>query len=389
MMRLFVNGAAASAGGGLTYLRNVLPHLSLYADVETTVALNPEYSLELPIPANIAVVETDREYGAARRFLWEQFGLKARLRAAHANVLLSTGNFGMRKCPIPQVLLSGNALYISQDFSADLRGRGEYATLVAHNVRTLLAKRSIFWADRTIAPSLAFANDLRRWTGAASIEAIHHGFDHEAFFRDQEALFGAQNRIAAYPNALRLLFVSPYNYYRNFETLFHAIPLIRKQTGREVKLFLTCKLQPNTNPGSYDTDRAAKLVSKLGIQEDVVELGPVPNRLLHHVYRACDLYLTASYAETFAHPLVEAMACGLPIVASSLAVHKEICGEAAVYFEPFSAQELAQQVSQVTQNLLRLKQMSQAAEKRSHDFSWKKHVEQLLDVLRSVVASPR
>jgi RNA 3'-terminal phosphate cyclase len=41
MIRLFVNGLAASAGGGLTYLRNVIPHLARRLDAETTVVLNP------------------------------------------------------------------------------------------------------------------------------------------------------------------------------------------------------------------------------------------------------------------------------------------------------------------------------------------------------------
>ena len=64
----------------------------------------------------------------------------------------------------------------------------------------------------------------------------------------------------------------------------------------------------------------------------VVELGAVPYSLLHQVYRECDIYVTPAYAESFAHPLVEAMASGLPIVASDLAVHREICQDAAIYF---------------------------------------------------------
>ena len=45
-MHLFLNGLAASAGGGLTYLRNVLPHLSTREDVRVTAAVNPELRQE-------------------------------------------------------------------------------------------------------------------------------------------------------------------------------------------------------------------------------------------------------------------------------------------------------------------------------------------------------
>ena len=46
MMHLFLNGLAASAGGGLTYLRNVLPHLSAREGVQVTAAVNPQLRRE-------------------------------------------------------------------------------------------------------------------------------------------------------------------------------------------------------------------------------------------------------------------------------------------------------------------------------------------------------
>ena len=73
------------------------------------------------------------------------------------------------------------------------------------------------------------------------------------------------------------------------------------------------------------------------LRNEVVELGAVPYGALHHLYRSCDVYATPAYAETFAHPLVEAMASGLPVIASDLAVHREICGEAAHVFPAFCA----------------------------------------------------
>ena len=47
MIRLFINGTAASAGGGLTYLRNVIPQLAGECDVETTAFLSPALRGEL------------------------------------------------------------------------------------------------------------------------------------------------------------------------------------------------------------------------------------------------------------------------------------------------------------------------------------------------------
>jgi len=127
--------------------------------------------------------------------------------------------------------------------------------------RAAIAKRSIHWADVTVAPSQAFAHDLQRWTGA-NIIAIHHGFDRKVFTQDSRALSPeVRAKLDAVDGSLKILFVSHYNYYRNFETLFRALPILRDQLpGRTVRLLLTCHLLSGTNPGSYRVDGAAQLV---------------------------------------------------------------------------------------------------------------------------------
>ena len=69
--------------------------------------------------------------------------------------------------------------------------------------------------------------------------------------------------------------------------------------------------------------------------------------MLHQVYRACNIYVTPAYAESFAHPLVEAMASGLPVVAADTEVHREICQDAAIYFPRFSPEDMADRICQI------------------------------------------
>jgi glycosyltransferase involved in cell wall biosynthesis len=118
----------------------------------------------------------------------------------------------------------------------------------------------------------------------------------------------------------------------------------------------------------------------------VVELGSLPYSMLHHLYRACDLYVTPAYAETFAHPLVEAMASGLPVIASDIAVHREICREAALYFPRFSAAVLAQRILQAVESPEKADSMRTLGLSRSRDFSWDKHVTELLTLARRLAA---
>ena len=383
MIHIFMNALSASAGGGLTYVRNVLPRLASRDGVRATVLVGGALRNEIPESSRIKILQQDYPGDSARRFWYEQRQLPQIIRHSQADLLLSTGNFALLRSPVPQIVLSRNALYISADFFRDMRERGDYRLWIDTEIKSVLARWSIRIADSTVAPSATFAGELQRWTGK-EVVFIHHGFDHETFFRDQTPLRPhVQTQLAATDGTFRVLFVSHYNYYRNFETLIRAIAVLKQRLHpRAIRLILTCKLLSKDNPGTYQADRAAELVRQLRLVDDVVELGTVPYAALHHLYRACDVYATPAYAETFAHPLVEAMASGVPVIASELPVHREICGEAALYFPRFAPETLAQRIMQVSDSGEQRAAMREMGIARSRYFSWDKHVEQLLWLAR-------
>jgi glycosyltransferase involved in cell wall biosynthesis len=388
MIRLFINGLAASAGGGLTYLRNVIPHLARRVDAETTLLLNPAIGREFGELSNISFVETSESSGVFRRFVREQTTLPKLIRHSGAQVLISTGNFALWNSPVPQILLSRNSLYTSGDFLRDIRARGDYAIWADTLVKGWLARRSISRADITVAPSEAFAQELSRWSGR-KVLSLHHGFDRDAFTSDATPLpSAAKTQLEQAKDALRLLFVSHYNYYRNFETLFRALSILSSRLkGKKVKLFLTCRLNSGENPGTYRAESAASLANDLGGTQNIVELGAIPYRSLHHLYRACHIYVSPAYAESFAHPLIESMSSGLPVVASDLPVHREICGDAGIYFPRFSPDALAERVLQIQKSPELAERLSHNGLRRARDFSWSEHVGCLVVLAEQLVRS--
>lgn len=375
MMHIFLNGVGASAGSGLTYLYNVMPRLASLPEVHTTLVVQVQLRAEFRHFPNVQVLDTPIPASSLRRFWFEQKTLPQFIRAAKADVLLSAGNFAVRNSPVPQILLSGNSLYTSRDFYRDLLRRREYGMWIDTKLRGVFAKKSIQWADCTVAPSGAFADDLQRWTGR-DVASIHHGFDAQVFFDGDSPLPAAIDaKLRAAGDCLKLLFVSHYNYYRNFETLFRAVARVRKLSPeRKLRLFVTCNLDDSATPGAYKTGDAARLIRDLGITEEVVELGAIPYRQLHHVYRACDVYVSPAYAETFAHPLVEARACGLPVIASDISAHREICG-GALFFHRFSPEQLAQCILAVAPAAKKSTVGPEAV-----PFSWSEHLQKLLAI---------
>lgn len=383
MIHLFINALSASAGGGLTYIRNVVPQLAIRDDVRATVLVGDALRNEILESDRITVVKERFHSGASSRFWREQRTLPKAIRQSGADVLLCPGNFALFRSPVPQILLSRNALYTSPDFLRDVRERGDYRLWIDTKIKGALARWSVLWAERTVAPSEAFAGQLRRWTGK-DIQCIHHGFDFNSFFGESAPLpQNMKDQLTSAAGAVKILFVSHYNYYRNFETIIRAVALVKKRLPkRKVRLILTCKLISQENPGSYQAETAAALVRSLKLAEDIVQLGAVPYSLLHHLYESCDFYVTPAYAETFAHPLVEAMASGLPVIASDLPLHREICGEAGMYFPRFSAEALAERITQLSDSETKRTRMRDMGLIRCREFSWSKHVEALLKLAR-------
>src|SRR2546430_15153155 len=149
MIHLFINALAASAGGGLTYIRNVIPCLMARDDAKTTVLLDARFRSEFPTSSRVTFLEGENRSSIVRRYWYEQLVLPRLIRRSEATVLLSAGNFALWNSPVPQILLSRNSLYTSRDFLLDLRSRGEYRLFLEEELKSSFANWSIRIANIT------------------------------------------------------------------------------------------------------------------------------------------------------------------------------------------------------------------------------------------------
>ena len=136
----------------------------------------------------VSLLELDNSGGSSRAFLAGTVDCRRLIRRSGADVLLSAGNFALRKSPVPQICSRRNSLYTSTDFLRDLRHRRAYGLWLDTRLKRQDGS-TLHRAGRT-APSLRprpSHRELRQWTGRDVI-AIHHGFDREAFFRDHRPL---------------------------------------------------------------------------------------------------------------------------------------------------------------------------------------------------------
>lgn len=379
MAVVLINALASTAGGGITYLQNVLPRLASGGGPHSFIVFVPSGSLDQyrSFESGSLRFETGPPSGGAfARMIWEQRHLRNYIIDNNVDLFIALGNFALFTSPVPQILFNRNDLYFSTEFSRDLRSRKLHGEALNHWIKSILARLSIRRADLNVAPSQAFAERIQLSVGipAYRFEVLPFGFDAMRFRRNSETSVVDHDFI-------RILYVSHYNYFRNFETLIRALPRIRdrvkSEAGREVRLVLTTDIQRGQVYGGYDAGFASDLIDELGVRDSIDMLGPVAYDNLYQLYKSCDLFVCPSYSESFGHPLVEAMAAGLPIVSADLPVHREICRGAAVYFNVFDDEQLAERCVDVLTDPALNRRLRSAATVRSQDFSWDEHVKGL------------
>ncbi len=113
-------------------------------------------------------------------------------------------------------------------------------------------------------------------------------------------------------------------------------------------------------------------VQLLGLVDRVRFVGYVPDEELPYWYNTAELLVFPSLYEGFGMPVIEAMACGTPVIAANTSSLPEAVGEAALFFAPYDRQTLADHLTAVLQNpalaaTLRTKGLQQAGQ-----FSWLK-----------------
>jgi glycosyltransferase involved in cell wall biosynthesis len=178
--------------------------------------------------------------------------------------------------------------------------------------------RSVRSSRLVIAVSKHVGGDLVARLGYPrdQVRIVYNGVDHERFRpdgRDREQF---------------LLYPANWWPHKNHELLLEAFALVRS-TRPDLRLTLTGAGHPSSLP------------------EGVSSLGRVSDERLADLYRSAAALVFPSLYEGFGLPPLEAMACGCPVAVSRAGALPEVCGEAAVYFDPTSVDDIARGIGDV------------------------------------------
>ena len=245
----------------------------------------------------------------------------------------------------------------------------------------LVLKRGVRRARKIISVSKNTKNDLRQLLGtpAEKIEVVWNGVGREftpavpteLSRRQLEKKFGVSKNY--------LLYTGVWREHKNILGMLEAVAKLRKKNWKG-ELVITGKKNP-----VYAPDIFAK-VKELNLEKTVVFTGLVSDEDLRQLYQNARVFIFPSFYEGFGLPPLEAMSCGIPVVASNSSSIPEICGEKnAEFFDPKNIEEMAAKIQKVWKDESLRKQLVENGLKRVLDFSWRKMAEQTLNIYREVL----
>ena len=382
-MRIAIDYSAAvnqRAGVGRLVRNQVLA----LADVDQT----NEYRLVFARPNRGSL---QPQFPKARNFSRHEVGLRERW---------LTILWHRAKVPLPADWLSGRVdLYHSPDFVLPPL-RHARGVLTVHDLAFLMhpecadsrlrayleevVPRSVQRADFIIADSENTRNDLVVLMGVSpdAVAVVPGGVEPRFMPIDDPALLQRARRQIGVPDDPFILAIGVIEPRKNLNRLMDAFAQLKKQNKGPANLKLVLAGGKGwLYDGIYEHHAASP------VRDDILLPGFVPDDLLPALYSAADVLAFPSLYEGFGLPILEAMACGTPVVASRASCLPEVAEGAALLVDPDNVDGLAIALEQALCDTDLRRGLIEQGSSRAAEYTWQRAAERLLEVYRSLGAA--
>ena len=334
------------------YSRNII---SALADIDCRPELRLYYreNLETELPANAQSVWIERQR------LWTHVGLSDELKRSPVDALFVPAHVIPRFHPPASVVTIHDVGYRYEPGAHTLQRRLSLEGSTRWNVRA---------AARVITPSQSTADDLEDSYGLNpdAIDVVPHGVDHDRFKRlDDDHVTPILDTLGI--QKPYLLFLSTIQPRKNLNRLVSAFEALNDD-GLQLVV------------GGVTGWKAGPILDRMeasGRAADILRLGFVPDDAVPALYNGAAAFVLPSLYEGFGMGVLEAMACGCPVVTSSTSSLAEVAGGAAVTVDPASVGEIRDGIRRaldpVTADRLRM-----LGQEHARAFTWQRTAEATL-----------
>lgn len=365
-MKIAINAMSAKIGGGITYIRNLVPRLSQFdPDNEYYIFVSKENKSKL-FPdgvreKNVKLIEI-RTFNLLSRLLREQVFIPFYIWQKKIDLLYCPANIVSFFAPCKKVLWIQNI-----DPFIELPGEPVVKRLRMKLLRWLTV-RSMFRAEIVI-----FSSDYSRKLilGATSIDAA----------KTRRIFLGAEIDKFLSKRGGRgdyLLSVSNISKRKNYEVLIKAYALLKPAIRDKYQLKLV---------GDISEQYKLELLSLCQDEEiraRIVFTGMLSGEPLYEFYKNAAIFILPSLVESFSLPIIEAMAAGLPVIASNQTCLPEMIDEYGLLFDPYDEHDLASKITAVLENEPLRQRLSARGIDHARVFSWDETARNIIKLFKEM-----
>lgn len=311
--------------------------------------------------------------------MWEQFALTKAAKKYGCQILHCTSNTAPVNCTVPLVTTLHDIIYMESSYLKILSGSATPYQKFGNMYRKLVVPRVVKNSRKIITVSHFEKNRIADFFGMKGdnrLTAVYNGVsEHFKPVTDAAQLQRVKNKYQLPDNFF--FFLGNTDPKKNTGGTLKAFSDFRKQTLADYKLVML----------DYDKTELQKILEEIGdpgLIEHIVLTGYVVNTDLPAIYCQSKTFLYPSLRESFGIPMLEAMACGVPVITSNTSSMPEVAGDAALIVNPFKPEEITAAMIRLYNDNDCKQKFAQAGFKRAAVFSWKAMAEEVLNIYKEI-----
>ena len=311
--------------------------------------------------------------------LWEQISLPKAAKAAVCQILHCTSNTAPVNTSIPLVVTLHDIIYMESSYGKILSGSGTTYQKFGNVYRRMIVPKIVRKSRKIITVSHFEKDRIGEFFGMkgdSRLAAVYNGVsEHFKPVTDVSTLQRVKEKYHL-PDHF-FFFLGNTDPKKNTRGTLKAYSDFLKQHGGDTRLVML----------DYDHAELEKILAEIGdqtLKDRIVLTGYVVNTDLPAIYSQCAVFLYPSLRESFGIPMLEAMACGVPVITSNTSSMPEVSGDAALLIDPYNPKEITDAMIKLSTDHELRKQLVAKGVLQAAKFSWKSMAENVLDIYREI-----
>lgn len=333
MMIIFINGLSAKAGGGKSIMTNYLNLLSKSTDADRYIILAPDKNAFQHLNSSrIEVYSLPKIFSNKLFFpIVYSYVLPYILNKKKVDIVFNLADVPIKTYKKQVFLFDWPYAVYPKSEVWKMMGLADY---LVKKSKLYYFKKFAKYIDVLIAQTDTMRKHLISLYGIQNIEVIPNAVS-------LDNLYGGVVKNYNFPSGFKFLYLTHYYPHKNIEIFLEIAKRIKAQ-NLEFKLITT--LDPKQHK---DARKFLCEIKELGLENIILNLGAVSMENVPSLYKQCDALLMPTLLESFSGTYVEAMYHRKPILTSKYDFAKDVCQNAAVYFNPHDAEEILNVMSKV------------------------------------------